>query len=136
MAWFILETIFTLTFTAELLLRATFKYQLEVMGEHELILFAVPKICVTLTFNQAVEIMKYSWRLFTDKLFLFDVVTVLLSLADTFVLRFAGNQTPALKLVGLFRLLRLVRLLHLIKDLARLSMALWATFASYSGPCV
>ena len=120
MAWFMLEAGFALTFTAELFLRAIFKYQLEVMGEHELFLFVVPKIAATLTFNQVVEITQYSWRLFMDKLFLFDVVTVLVSLLDTFVLRFAGNQTPALRLVGLFRLLRLVRLLHLIKDLARL----------------
>ena len=115
-----LEALFALTFTAELFLRAIFKYQVEVMEEHELFLCVVPKIASTLTFNQTLDIVKYSWRLFTDKLFLFDVVTVLVSLLDSFVLRFAGNQTPALKLVGLFRLLRLVRLLHLIKDLSRL----------------
>ena len=120
MAWFALEALFTLTFTAELFLRAIFKYQLEVMGEHELFLFVVPKIVPTMTFNQVLEIIKYSWRLFTDRLFIFDVVTVLISLLDSFVLRFAGNQTPALKLVGLFRMLRLVRLLHLVKDLSRL----------------
>ena len=120
MAWFMLEAFFTLTFTAELFLRAIFKYQMEVMGEHELFLFVVPKIASTFTFNQVVEIIKYSWRLFMDKLFLFDVITVLVSLLDTFVLRFAGNQTPALRLVSLLRLLRLVRLLHLVKDLSRL----------------
>ncbi|CAE7493562.1 CACNA1H [Symbiodinium sp. CCMP2592] len=120
MAWFMLEAFFTLTFTTELFLRAIFKYQMEVMGEHELFLFVVPKIASTLTFNQVVDIIKYSWRLFMDKLFLFDVITVLVSLLDTFVLRFAGNQTPALRLVSLLRLLRLVRLLHLVKDLSRL----------------
>ncbi|CAE7197451.1 FAD2 [Symbiodinium necroappetens] len=120
MAWFMLEALFTLTFTAELFLRAIFKYQMEVMGEHELFLLVVPKIASTLTFNQVVDIIKYSWRLFMDKLFLFDVITVLVSLLDTFVLRFAGNQTPALRLVSLLRLLRLVRLLHLVKDLSRL----------------
>eukprot|EP00913_Durusdinium_trenchii_P013756 g12916.t1 len=43
MAWFTLESIFVLTFTAELILRAIFKYQVEVFGEHELIFLVVPK---------------------------------------------------------------------------------------------
>lgn len=38
-----------LTFTAELFLRAIFKYQIEVFGEHELIFLVVPKIVTTMT---------------------------------------------------------------------------------------
>ena len=38
-----------LTFTAELFLRAIFKYQVEVFGEHELIFLVVPKIVTTMT---------------------------------------------------------------------------------------
>ncbi|CAJ1351952.1 unnamed protein product [Effrenium voratum] len=55
-------------------------------------------------------------------MFIFDVVMVLVSLVDSFILRFvaAGENPPALRLVGLCRLIRLVRLLHLIKDLGRM----------------
>ncbi|CAK9101293.1 unnamed protein product [Durusdinium trenchii] len=56
-----------------------------------------------------------------DKMFLFDIVTVVVSCIDNFLLRFLGSgDNPALRLVGLVRLVRLVRLLHLIKDLARM----------------
>ena len=40
-----------LTFTAELFLRAIFKYQIEVFGEHELIFLVVPKIVTTMTLD-------------------------------------------------------------------------------------
>ncbi|CAJ1381966.1 unnamed protein product [Effrenium voratum] len=122
MAWFTLETIFITTFTAELFLRAIFKYQIEVQGEHELVLCVVPKFALTMTFSQSLEVISYSSRLLLDKMFIFDVVMVLVSLVDSFILRFvaAGENPPALRLVGLCRLIRLVRLLHLIKDLGRM----------------
>lgn len=121
MAWFTLESIFVLTFTAELFLRAIFKYQVEVFGEHELIFLVVPKIVTTMTLAQLCNVFSHSKNLLLDKMFLFDIVTVVVSCIDNFVLRFMGSgDNPALRLVGLIRLVRLIRLLHLVKDLARM----------------
>lgn len=121
MAWFTLESIFVLTFTAELFLRAIFKYQVEVFGEHELIFLVVPKIVTTMTLAQLCNVFLHSKNLLLDKMFLFDIVTVVVSCIDNFVLRFMGSgDNPALRLVGLIRLVRLIRLLHLVKDLARM----------------
>ena len=121
MAWFTLESIFVLTFTAELFLRAIFKYQIEVFGEHELIFLVVPKIVTTMTLSQLCNVFVHSKNLLLDKMFLFDIVTVVVSCVDNFLLRFLGSgDNPALRLVGLIRLVRLIRLLHLVKDLARM----------------
>ena len=116
MAWFTLESIFVLTFMAELFLRALLKYQIEAFGEHELVFLVLPKVALTMGLPQLCKAMFHSRRLLLDKMFLFDIFTVLVSCIDNFLVRFDQTEAPALRLVALVRLVRLVRLLHLVKE--------------------
>ena len=116
MAWFTLESIFVLTFLGELFLRLILKYQIEVLGEHELCFLVLPKILLTLSLKQLIRAVYHSKSLLLDKMFVFDILTVLVSCVDNFLIRFDQRELPLLRLVGLVRLMRLVRLLHLVKE--------------------
>ena len=55
----------------------------------------MPKFALTMTFSQSLEVISYSSRLLLDKMFIFDVVMVLVSLVDSFILRVSAVNSES-----------------------------------------